>query len=1112
MLLLVVTLMLALFMAIGAMLLTTAIRARTSVRAFAQSTLPTSRNPILLGEALDESLLTVLRGGTATAGGRRGWVITGTSTPNAAWPHDAWRTGTTSESILYVEYGDPLSGTGSIVSGSGSAVLTLYVSLPSASSPQSLGGRLLTVRPSRLEDGDITTFRILGFNSGTCYLANPPSPTVRRLPIPGREFDVVINGREFTPEAYDAYDDANMWLAQPIISGSGSSGPSGDVIDFNRLSFTGAIPETADGTVDNDLDGVPDGVWIPQTITTGSATPLFVIPDRPSPLGGTIRFQVSYLVLDLDGRINVNACGVATKSPVSYTGSPDVPLGMGYGPADVDASLLFTGSLPASSGLSGFTSSGSAPYWRPLLSGTGMIPNDLPVATGSASPTGGQRASPPQVGPIVGRYLADGRPGYDDSARGYVESYPTLSISGPVTSASYAMMAAGTNAFADLQGYNRVFMIPSALPTQITPTLTFFGVSGATSLLTAAAADATDNPYQSKLTGAPSGNDQPFTLGELERVLRPFDPDSTTLPPRLAAGLSNQAQRLRTAITTESWDTPALTGSAAQVISSAIGAMPVTYSAAAWKSSANKSNSISPDIAAGLRFNINRPLASPSDKYEFCKDLYSLVRLLGETDAKKAAQWAVNVLEFRDDDSLLTGFEYDSTIGDGWDVDGDLSTPEPGRGVVWGVERPEMIITETLAYGDQMWVVLHRPWNAQMRLGSATLPVEVIDPLLAVSPNRLSLKGWRLRFNNDTSVPLPPTEAIGVNDTVAVGTSAAGSLRLLTASLSSTGVTKAFLERLADPTKPAEEANGTNPYVAVDELVVTVWPDAASANRNVRGGTGSYWKTTSASVKGSTPMAPTGPADWFHWPNRPFISNVELTLVPSGSPADPKQSGSDMLANFTIPTNSLVNAPPYGPLLLEATYVPSRFAGTAIAAGPPNSATNTLMLLGLTNLHHMTTWREPGKVNVNAMVSGTDTAIGVDDMVWTTHIGGTSANPFAGTKAIPPRPARSISELVSLDPDNPATIKREQFPSTSPRGQNPFFSYSLASRLSNTATVRSNVFAIWITVRVTDDSPNAPPPMTKRMFAIVDRSIPVGYSPGENLNISDCIVLKRYLD
>jgi hypothetical protein len=56
------------------------------------------------------------------------------------------------------------------------------------------------------------------------------------------------------------------------------------------------------------------------------------------------------------------------------------------------------------------------------------------------------------------------------------------------------------------------------------------------------------------------------------------------------------------------------------------------------------------------------------------------------------------------------------------------------------------------------------------------------------------------------------------------------------------------------------------------------------------------------------------------------------------------------------------------------------------------------------------------------------------------------------------------------------------------------------------------MFAAWITVETTDSSPGAPPPVTRRLFAIIDRSIPVGYSQGEDLNVRDTIRLVRYLD
>ncbi len=124
--------------------------------------------------------------------------------------------------------------------------------------------------------------------------------------------------------------------------------------------------------------------------------------------------------------------------------------------------------------------------------------------------------------------------------------------------------------------------------------------------------------------------------------------------------------------------------------------------------------------------------------------------------ARLFAQWAVNAVDFRDPDSIMTPFEFDLTpftahVGndggwgiagtddDGingtddpgeamwpgsddlppWGVDGvigigpgpdrifgngddfDDATLNPDRAVVWGIERPELLITETLAWHDR---------------------------------------------------------------------------------------------------------------------------------------------------------------------------------------------------------------------------------------------------------------------------------------------------------------------------------------------------------------------------------------------------------------------------
>ena len=77
-------------------------------------------------------------------------------------------------------------------------------------------------------------------------------------------------------------------------------------------------------------------------------------------------------------------------------------------------------------------------------------------------------------------------------------------------------------------------------------------------------------------------------------------------------------------------------------------------------------------------------------------------------------------------------------------------------------------------------------------------------------------------------------------------------------------------------------------------------------------------------------------------------------------------------------------------------------------------------------------------------------------------------------------------------------------------------------RLPNLITNQSNVFAVWVTVMLYEYDPvtgfgneyldENGLPKRERMFYIIDRSIPVGYKPGENLNTDRTILLKRKLD
>jgi len=1154
MLLLLVLTALSFFILLGAFLIISAVRARTAARAFANATQVAAVDGIQSRMLLDEALLIALRG---------------SKDPNVRKD--------ITESILGDKYGTAGSGTGSITFAYNSAtpLLTATATGLTLGPPH---GRVLTIVPNPALGGPVS-FRTAGGTGSTVFLANTPlRPGFpwALLSTTASTYTAFVNGREFsgTPadnttaaEPWDAYDASNPWLAQPVLSGS-----DGRITRFERVSFGTSAPPPAPPpvwTVDNDNDGIADGTWLDN-----------VLPSRPSP-NGTFTYRVSYLVLDLDGRINVNTAGMADRAQGPYTGTPDVSLGMGYGPADLDPSLVVssTPALPSATGTSAFTGSGSATptdLWYTNFLSTGGT-TTAGVATAS------QRRPPPGI-PLVGRYGRDGTPGSSgDDTRGSQQT--TMSSTAPTR---YALTVAGTNAVADLKGQMRVYMRPPASG-QITPALTFFVAQTGT--------DAVDDPYEVQLAdvgprpaAAVSGDlavndDNPFTVAELERVLRASDGDAATLPPRLAAGLASVAQASRMRITTDSWDTPAITGSAATRIETSFSGGGIGALAYPWANS----NAASPDVAAGLRFDLNRPLTTGTQTQEYCKGLYTLVMALNPSlSAQQAAQWAVNVCDFRDDDSKMTGFEYDTNLANGWNVDGNLTTTnDSDRGVVWGVERPDLLVAETAAWREttsgsaQLFVNLIRPpWTAAvMTSGSTVASVEQLDPALraASNPQNLAIANstggspaWQLRFSGtamaaDTSVVqftalsgstsqnqhvLTGTGVTSGTSKILGGSTAADALapggQCLVAPASpqffdvtsspaqytvSQGGTFApapvvtsgtvWLERLADPTR----ANGIdNPYVAVDaapfavcEYAVPATPTlqkrsrpSAGAASNVFWRSPATWTTVTGSAIGAYSVA--GTASWFHWPNRPFVSQAELVLVPA-------DSSLDLLRNYDVPTSSLVSGTTaLASMLLDATYVPSRFAGCGITV-----TSSTIAACGLDRLaaNQFSTWREPGRVNVNTIPTGTTSLVNSDSLVWATLVGGTTVpltsetvtvNPFVSTGTTARNPATSTARLLSLTGSAVRPMATGSFVSDDPglRDRNPFFTYATAIRLANTATIRSHVFAVWITLETTDSGDGST--TCHRLFAIVDRSIPVGFREGENLNVRDTIRLRRFLE
>ncbi len=65
--------------------------------------------------------------------------------------------------------------------------------------------------------------------------------------------------------------------------------------------------------------------------------------------------------------------------------------------------------------------------------------------------------------------------------------------------------------------------------------------------------------------------------------------------------------------------------------------------------------------------------------------------------ARRIAQWAVNVVDYRDNDAIMTRFVFDPDPFDGWNPPAE---PAPLENVVWGVESPDLVFTESLALHD----------------------------------------------------------------------------------------------------------------------------------------------------------------------------------------------------------------------------------------------------------------------------------------------------------------------------------------------------------------------------------------------------------------------------
>ena len=260
--------------------------------------------------------------------------------------------------------------------------------------------------------------------------------------------------------------------------------------------------------VDNDNDGVRDSVWV----EFGAS--VMTMPD-----GTLVKPLAAILCLDMDGRLNVNAHGSPelynpwdgnqslAGGPSNNTLSNSLPQGQGYGTADISLEPLVGANFAN------------------LLNGGTIGTKDIPGRYGWRSQRSGKSSDRPTP-PVPGMCLTfktqlsmQGVPGNYE-----LDRQRTLPKTQFGTSPDFrARYAIGLDRFG--QPIDEAWAEMNTDDTDnvtYNPGITFH----------------VDTPYELNLfetTGSnPTETDAPYTLAELERILRMFDVDAASAPDRLA--------------------------------------------------------------------------------------------------------------------------------------------------------------------------------------------------------------------------------------------------------------------------------------------------------------------------------------------------------------------------------------------------------------------------------------------------------------------------------------------------------------------------------------------------------------------------------------------------
>ena len=294
---------------------------------------------------------------------------------------------------------------------------------------------------------------------------------------------------------------------------------------------------------------------------------------------------------------------------------------------------------------------------------------------------------------------------------------------------------------------------------------------------------------------------------------------------------------------------------------------------------------------------------------------------------------------------------------------------------------------------------------------------------------------------------------------------------------------------------------------------------------------------------------------WLAFYNRPFVSAAELSLVPTTSAMElgARHTTEDSASTNTTPTfyhlprffdtprtdstwASLVGDQD----LFRFVHTPSPFVG--MRRSVPTAGTNERTALHSIGwdyfpIQQLSEFREPGRVNVNTMPAADIWRAIQGDVILRASADGKIAEDPDESLVSPADQARDWPDDADPDEDGKQPFEDAFSVLSSSIGIDNFtdpyrnadkdaaFRMQTISRLNNSVTVRSNVYAIWVTVGYfqwqddnndgVEDFPEelkeVAPRNRNRGFYIFDRSIPVAYERGEDHNVQDAILLRRII-